>query len=86
MSRSNKGAESRLHRKRYRDCANRSQLVGAVAEELARVVRLGRVPWDVALDALDMVRDEIEDDIANESPSWALSVRWNDTNRAQMKE
>lgn len=86
MSRSNRGAEARLHRKRYSERMSRAQLVAAVCAEVMTVCDGGRVPWDVAEDALEMALDEIRDRIAEQSPSWALGVRWSDSDRARMPE
>jgi transposase-like protein len=60
-----------LARARYEHDATPDEMRNAFYREIVRCREQGRVPYDVALDALQMAVDELQDIMDNESVSWA---------------
>ena len=79
---------SRLHRLRYAEKASREELVSATLGELMRFFEKGRVPWNIAQEALQMALSEVEDKLFDDCPSWTDDgkVRWTDGDRGVMPE
>ena len=60
-----------LARARYEREESPEQLTNLFYKEIVRCRQEGRVPYDVALAALRLAVDELEDKMADESISWA---------------
>lgn len=60
-----------LSRARYERDATPDEMRVMTYTEAMRIVQEGRVPYDVAIDALKMAVDELEDSLAEESLTFA---------------